>query len=69
MQGRAHGQESRLGGAILAIGPNVRGLKPGRDDGFLGAIKIRSTTSFGGEVKPSTPFHKILRHVKERFEV
>jgi hypothetical protein len=26
---------------------------------------MRSTTSFGGEVKPSIPCHKILRHVKD----
>jgi hypothetical protein len=40
---------SRLGGVIvsvLAIGPKVRGFKPGRGDGFLRAIKIRSMTSF-----------------------
>jgi hypothetical protein len=40
-----------LGGlvvSVLATGPKVR-------DGFLRVIKIRSTTSFGGEVKPSVP--------------
>jgi hypothetical protein len=31
---------------------------------FLRAIKIRTTTSCGGEVKPSVPRHKILGHVK-----
>jgi hypothetical protein len=35
------------------------------DDGFLRAIKIRSTTYFRGEIKPSVPRRKILRHVKE----
>jgi hypothetical protein len=34
------------------------------DDEFLMAIKIRSTTPFGGEVKPLVPCHKILCHVK-----
>jgi hypothetical protein len=29
--------------------------------------KIRSTLSFGGEVKPSVPCHR-LRHVKESYE-
>jgi hypothetical protein len=56
-----------LGGLVaieLPTGPKVRGFNPGRDDGFLRAIKIRSTTSFGGEVKPSVPCRKILRHVK-----
>jgi hypothetical protein len=39
--------------SVLAIGPNVRGFKLGCGDGFLQALKIRSTPSFGGEVKPS----------------
>jgi hypothetical protein len=37
----------RLGGvvvSVLAIGPKRRGFKPGQGDGFLMAIKIRSTT-------------------------
>jgi hypothetical protein len=29
------------------------------------AIQIRSTTSFGWEVKPRIPRRKILRHVKD----
>jgi hypothetical protein len=32
--------------------------------GFLTAIKIRNTTSFGGEEKPLVPCLKMLRHVK-----
>jgi hypothetical protein len=58
---------SRLGGvvaSVLAAGPKGRGLKPGSSDGFLRAIKIRSTPSFGWEVKPEAPCRKILRHVK-----
>jgi hypothetical protein len=35
---------------VLASGPKLRDLKPVRGDGFLRAIKIRSTPSFGGEV-------------------
>jgi hypothetical protein len=31
------------------------GSNPAKEDGFLRVIKIRSTTSFGGEVKPSVP--------------
>jgi hypothetical protein len=50
---------------VLAIGPKVPGFKHAKDDGFLRAIKIRSTPSFGGEVKPLAPCHKTLRHVKE----
>jgi hypothetical protein len=38
---------------MLAIGPNVHGFKPGQGDGFLAAIEVHSTPSFGGEVKLS----------------
>jgi hypothetical protein len=48
-----------LGGlvvSVLANGPKVRGFDPPTEvDGFLRMIKIQSTTSFGGEVKPSVP--------------
>jgi hypothetical protein len=40
------------------------GSNPAEGDGFLRAIKIRSQTSFGREVKPSAPCRRILRHVK-----
>jgi hypothetical protein len=33
---------------MFAIRPKVCELKPADDDGFLRAIKIRSTPSFGG---------------------
>jgi hypothetical protein len=42
----------RLGGvaiSVLAIGHEVRGLKLGRGDGFLRAIKYCSTPSIGWE--------------------
>jgi hypothetical protein len=39
--------------SVLASGPKVRGFKLGLGDVILRAIKIRSTPSFGGEVKPS----------------
>jgi hypothetical protein len=45
--------------SMLAIGPKVHGFKP---DGFLRAI-IRSTPSFGGEIKPLAPC-MFLRHAK-----
>jgi hypothetical protein len=51
--------------SVLATGPKVFGFEPGQGDGFLRAIKIRSTPSFGWEAKPEVPRHKILRHVKE----
>jgi hypothetical protein len=38
--------------SVLATGPKGRGFRPGRGDGFLRAIKIRSTPFFGWEVKP-----------------
>jgi hypothetical protein len=42
---------------------------PVEGDGFLKAIKIYSTPSFGREVKPSAPCRNIFRNVKEFFEV
>jgi hypothetical protein len=38
--------------------------------GFKGlrVIKICSTPSFGGEIKPLAPYHRILWHVKELCE-
>jgi hypothetical protein len=55
--------------SVLVIGPKVRGFKPGEGDGFLRAIKIQAHHTFGGEVKYSAQCRKILRHVKNRFEV
>jgi hypothetical protein len=52
----------------LVIGPKECGFKPGRGDGFLKAIKIRSTLSFEWKVKPEIPRRKILRHVKCHFQ-
>jgi hypothetical protein len=47
---------------VRGMGSNVV-----EEDGFLRAIKVRSTTSFGGKVKPACPCDNtsILRHVKE----
>jgi hypothetical protein len=53
--------------AYLPLVPRFAGSNAVEDDGFLIVIKIRSTTSFGGEVKPSVPCRKILRHVKEPY--
>jgi hypothetical protein len=47
-----------LGGlvvSVLATGPKIRGFKPGRGRWIFKCDKIRSTPSFGGEVKPSVP--------------
>jgi hypothetical protein len=51
--------------SMLATDPKVCGFEPVEGDGFLRAIKIRSTLSFEWEVKPGVPCRKILRHVKE----
>jgi hypothetical protein len=50
--------------SVLTTGPRVRGLT-GRGDGFLMAIKICSTLSFGWEVKPKATCRTFLRHVKD----
>jgi hypothetical protein len=52
--------------SVLVTGPKGRVLKPGRGDEFLRAIKIRSTPSFGWEVKAEDPHRKILWQVKVR---
>jgi hypothetical protein len=56
-----------LGGllvSVLATGPEVRWIKPGRGKWILRAIKIQSTPSFRGEVQPLAPCRKILRYVE-----
>jgi hypothetical protein len=50
---------------VLANESRFANSKAEKEEGFLGAIKIRSTTFFGGKVKPSAPCQKILRRVKE----
>jgi hypothetical protein len=53
-----HDIPRRLGGvvvSVLATGPKGCGFEIGQGDGFLRAIKIRSTPSFGWEVKPKGP--------------
>jgi hypothetical protein len=39
----------------LPLDPRLAGSNPAEDDGLLRVIKIHSTTSFGGEAKPSVP--------------
>jgi hypothetical protein len=41
--------------ACLTKDPSFAGSNPDENDGFLRATKIRSTTSFGGEIQPSGP--------------
>ena len=42
-------------GSVLAFNTQVHGLKPGQSRQIFKGEKIRSTPSFGGEVKPSVP--------------
>jgi hypothetical protein len=51
--------------SCVLLDPKFTGLNPAEDDAFLRAVIIRSTTSFGKEVKPSAPCRKILRRVKD----
>jgi hypothetical protein len=50
--------------SVLATVPKVRMLKPGRGDGFLRAIKVRSRPFFGGEVKPLASCREIYGMLK-----
>jgi hypothetical protein len=56
-------------GSLVVIAPKVRGLKPGRGRLIFKGDKVRSRTAFGGEVKPSAPCRKILRHVKNPYSM
>jgi hypothetical protein len=51
--------------SVLATGPKGHRFEPSKGDGYLRAIKVRNTPSFGWEVKPKVPCHKILQHVKD----
>jgi hypothetical protein len=55
--------------ACFLLDPKVCGFKSGWSDRFLRAIKVRSTASFQGQVKPGCPCCKILRHVKNYLQV
>jgi hypothetical protein len=56
--------------SCLPLDPRFAGSNTAEDDGFLRAIKIRSTTSSrgGGGVQPSAPRRKILQHLKDSAE-
>jgi hypothetical protein len=59
--------DGRIGGvvvSVLATGPKVCRFELSQGNGFLRAIQICSTPSFGWEVKLEVPCHKILQHVK-----
>jgi hypothetical protein len=54
--------------SMLAIGAKVCGFKVSLGDGFLKAIKMCSTPSFRGEVKPEYPCCKNLEHIKNNLQ-
>jgi hypothetical protein len=57
-----------LGGLVgIVIFTGFTDSSPVEDEGFLRAIKIRSTNSFRWEVKPEVPYRKILRHLYFHF--
>jgi hypothetical protein len=45
------------------------GSNPAEDEGRSRAIQIRSTTSFGREVKPAVPCRKTQRRVKDPYSM
>jgi hypothetical protein len=47
---------------VVSLLAKVCGFNPGRGRWILRAIKIRSTTSFGGEVKPAVPYGHELQN-------
>jgi hypothetical protein len=51
-----------------SLDPRFAGSYPAADDWFLGAIKIRSTTSFG-EVKSAITSRKILRRINHPYSM
>jgi hypothetical protein len=53
---------------VLTLDARFAGSNPADNDALIRAIKIRRTSSFGGEVK-SWACCKILRHVKEPYGV
>jgi hypothetical protein len=50
--------------SVLATGSKSFGFNPSLGNGFLRAIKIRSTPSIRWEIKPEVPCCNILWHVK-----
>jgi len=53
--------------ALGGLAVSVLTIGPAEDYDFLMAIKVYSTTSFGGEEKLLVPCRKIVGHVKEPY--
>jgi hypothetical protein len=56
-------------GSVLATGPKVRRFNPGRGRLISKGNKIPQYAFLRRGIKPSAPCLKILRHVKNPFEV
>jgi hypothetical protein len=54
---------------VLAAGLKARVFKPGRERRIHKGDKNRSTTSFGGNVKPAVPRRKTSRLVKNPYSM
>jgi hypothetical protein len=67
--GRDYSCAVPLGSLVVSVlGPKVRGFRPSQGRRIFKGDTIRSTTSFGGEVKQSAPRRKILYHVKDPYK-
>jgi hypothetical protein len=55
--------------SVFSLHPRLAGSNLAEGDGFLRATKICSTPSFGGKINPLARCRKILRRVKEPFEI
>jgi hypothetical protein len=49
---------------MLAIGPKIRGFKPGRGNEFLRMTQIQSMPSFRADVNLLAPYRNTLQHLK-----
>jgi hypothetical protein len=52
-------------GKLAVASEEGQGSRRADEPMMMMMMKIRCTTSFGGEVKPSAPYRKILRHAKD----
>jgi hypothetical protein len=53
----------------LPLDRGFAGSKPAEEDGFLWAVKVLSTNSFGGEVKPAIPCRFYMLYPYSMWEI
>jgi hypothetical protein len=53
---------------VLVLGSRFASSNLAKDNGFLRVIKLHSTTSLRGKVKPLVPCREMFRHVKNPAE-